>query len=276
MSNRHRARCRAGPVLACIVTLTRLAGASTPLDTSAASHIVSASWCDSTEISDSLTPGGHRIPISVCSVMPAESTSLQHALTSVTSALTLYGRLTGVPYPWPYYHMRIEPARLRRESGGEATGKGEMVFRGPWPDVQTEQDRPDATAKILVHELAHQWFGVYVDCLDGSGWLAEGFADFMTGQAWGPHTVRARPKNFSSSITPTGVAKGEGTLPVIRPTLGESTRPLACPAFLGRRRRFGGTRWRTTMMCTIAEPWCCGCSSNTWVTPVSGRPCIPI
>jgi aminopeptidase N len=140
-------------------------------------------WCDSTVVA---AAAGERrqIPIVACTMTPADSLAVRRAITAVARALPLYGRLTGVPYPWPRYAMQFQPADGVLGMGGQTTGPGTMRYRGPLPDVRVERDRPDVTAKILVHELAHQWFTEYVQGAGHSGWLFEGFADFMTAQAW--------------------------------------------------------------------------------------------
>lgn len=142
------------------------------------------SWCDSIVVADTVTLGSRTIPVVACSTDPADSTPLRRTLNLVAHALTLYGRLTGVPYPWPRYEMQIQPASASG-MGGEATGPGTMRYEGPLPDARVERDRPDVTAKIFVHELAHQWFALYVTNVGSSGWLSEGFCDFMTAQVWG-------------------------------------------------------------------------------------------
>jgi aminopeptidase N len=139
-------------------------------------------WCDSTVVAP-VVGESRQIPIVACTTTPAESLAVRRAITAVAHALPLYGRLTGVPYPWPRYAMQFHPDH-GIDMGGQTTGPGTMVYLGPLPDARVERDRPDVSAKILVHELAHQWFSEYVHGAGHSGWLYEGFSDFMTAQVW--------------------------------------------------------------------------------------------
>ena len=138
------------------------------------------SWCDSAEALDSLSRG-RRIQLVACSSSPADSIALRRVFPAMTRAVTLYSRLTGVPYPWPRLSMRIIPFP-GANGGGMTLGNGQVLYDLPWPaDLRTERDRPTMSAKIFAHELAHQWRNQRV----GLGWLDEGFPDFLAAQIWG-------------------------------------------------------------------------------------------
>ena len=143
---------------------------------------------DSIVVTDTLTQAGHGIQLVASSVRAADAHALRRALNTVARALTLYGRLTGIPYPWSHYTMQFLP--VGSFSGGGATqGHGLVYYDYPLPDAQTEHDRPGLTTKVLAHELAHQWDRGHGTMADDphrnvSEWLVEGFADFMAGQVW--------------------------------------------------------------------------------------------
>lgn len=139
--------------------------------------------CDSLPVLETRTPSGpasqRRIMAVACSVSPADSLRLRRALGIVAEAMPRYARLTGVPYPNGRYMMRFTPGSDGARTNG---GSGVVSFVLSLPDREAERDRPAATAKILAHELAHQW-GPRAKGPD-AGWLGEGFADFMTAQVW--------------------------------------------------------------------------------------------
>ena len=147
-----------------------------------------AGWGDSTVVTDMLTQDGHRIQLVASSVRAADSLALRRALNTVARTLPLYGRLTGVPYPWAQYTMQFLPFGSFND-GGATQGHGLVYYDYPLPDARTEHDRPGLTTKVLAHELAHQWDSRGSARNDPnrkpSGWLVEGFADFMAGQTWG-------------------------------------------------------------------------------------------
>lgn len=136
-------------------------------------------WCDSTTAPVMPLPGSRPVLIVACGTTPADFATLRQGLTAVAAALPLYGHLTGVPYPWPTYTMKVVSGR--GQGGGSGTARG-AAFDMPFPDARTARDRPAISAKVIVHELAHRW-GSHGGA--GAGWLTEGWSDFMAGQVWG-------------------------------------------------------------------------------------------
>lgn len=138
--------------------------------------------CDSTVL-DPVThanlAGGRRVRVVACSASAGDTLRLRRAVSLVAQAIAVYERLTGVPYPTARYVMYFTPGYEGARTSG---GTGVVSFVLSLPDSTAERDRPAATAKILAHELAHQW-GPRARGTD-VGWLGEGFADFLTAQVW--------------------------------------------------------------------------------------------
>jgi aminopeptidase N len=86
-----------------------------------------------------------------------------------------FAELTGVAYPWAKYDQVTVHDFIF--GGMENTSLSTLTERC----LLDERAALDATADDLVaHELAHQWFGDLVTCLDWSeAWLNEGFATFF-------------------------------------------------------------------------------------------------
>ena len=148
-------------------------------------------WCDSTIVSDSLPPTKHKFTLRACgtSVSAADPATVQHAFAIMRRAFAVYGRLTEIPYRWKDYTMEFHPLGSLSAGGygGATQGHGLVFYDMPLPNPATDGDRPAMTAKILVHELAHQWqyrSGDNTSWNGESGWLGEGFSDFMAGQLW--------------------------------------------------------------------------------------------
>ena len=154
-----------------------------------ASRMLSASrrvvHCDSTRVPPTPASGAHAITVLACdgNATPAGTLARQQAVGIAAQALQLYGRLTGVAYPAARYEMHFLTGAVTGGGGGLAGPHG-ASFDIPLPDAQTAPDRPALLAKILVHEVAHQWRwrGPQI-----GSWLAEGFADFMAGQVARDH-----------------------------------------------------------------------------------------
>ena len=136
--------------------------------------------CDSTIVAPTRAAGAHAITVIACdgNATAAGALARQQAVGLAAHALQVYGQLTGVPYPAPRYEMHFLAGAATGGGGGLAGPHG-AAFDVPLPDAETAPDRPALLAKILVHEVAHQWRwrGPQI-----GSWLAEGFADFMAGQ----------------------------------------------------------------------------------------------
>ncbi|MDA4125157.1 MAG: M1 family aminopeptidase [Thaumarchaeota archaeon] len=98
--------------------------------------------------------------------------------------IQVFNELTGVKYPYSKYDQTTVEDFI---FGGMENFNATTFAMGYYPDAGSEEDfqtyysRPNTNAVNLVaHELAHQWFGDLVTCVDWShGWLNEGFATYM-------------------------------------------------------------------------------------------------
>ncbi len=89
--------------------------------------------------------------------------------------------LTGEPYPWPQYAQVM--ARGFRWGGMENTGA--TLLR----ETTIKKNFPESDG-LIVHELAHQWFGDLITCRHWDHlWLNEGFATYAEA-LWFEHAKR--------------------------------------------------------------------------------------
>ncbi len=101
-----------------------------------------------------------------------------HELFTVTAqAFDAYHRLFGIRYPFGDYHQVFVPEfnAGAMENPGCVTFRDGLLFRS----VVTDGERSER-ARIVVHEMAHQWFGdlVTMQWWDDL-WLNESFADYV-------------------------------------------------------------------------------------------------
>ena len=89
--------------------------------------------------------------------------------------IELFGRVTGVPFPWSRYSQVVVKDFI---FGGMENTTITTLYEHVLFD---ERAALDVTSNDLIaHELAHQWFGDYVTCRDWShAWLNEGFATYF-------------------------------------------------------------------------------------------------
>ncbi len=89
--------------------------------------------------------------------------------------IELFGRLTGVPFPYALYSQVVVSDFV---FGGMENTTATTMYEHVLLD---ERAAIDVTSNDLVaHELAHHWFGDYVTCRDWShAWLNEGFATYF-------------------------------------------------------------------------------------------------
>ena len=113
-------------------------------------------------------------------VYPGDS-ALARPLFGVTpDMMEVYGRLTGVRYPWNKYAQTTVADFIGGMENVSATTLVDWL-----PDRRAYRDRPWYQHVLIPHELAHQWFGDLVTAENWSNyWLNEGFAQFMPGQYW--------------------------------------------------------------------------------------------
>ncbi|MEM6789921.1 MAG: M1 family aminopeptidase [Myxococcota bacterium] len=115
-------------------------------------------------------------------VPPGREAEGARSFRNTPTMIELFGRLTGVAYPWTKYHQVVVHDFIF--GGMENTGATTMYEHV----LLSERAERDITSDDLIaHELAHQWFGDLVTCRDWShGWLNEGFATYFE-HVWREH-----------------------------------------------------------------------------------------
>ncbi|HMJ15222.1 MAG TPA: M1 family aminopeptidase, partial [Polyangiaceae bacterium] len=99
----------------------------------------------------------------------------QRSLGETPRMIELFGRLTGVPYPWSSYAQVVVSDFI---FGGMENTSATTLYEYVLLDERAALDV--SSNDLVAHELAHQWFGDYVTCRDWShAWLNEGFATFF-------------------------------------------------------------------------------------------------
>ena len=108
-------------------------------------------------------------------VPPGRAEEGQRAFGETPRMIELFGRLTGVPYPYSRYSQVVVKDFV---FGGMENTTATTMYEHVLLD---ERAALDVTSNDLVaHELAHHWFGDFVTCRDWShAWLNEGFATYF-------------------------------------------------------------------------------------------------
>ena len=98
--------------------------------------------------------------------------------------IELFGKLTGVPYPWNKYAQIVVTDFI---FGGMENTTATTMYEHILLDAKATVDI--TSDDIIAHELAHQWFGDFVTCREWyEGWLNEGFATFFE-HVWREHDL---------------------------------------------------------------------------------------
>ncbi|MBX3469127.1 MAG: HEAT repeat domain-containing protein [Planctomycetes bacterium] len=119
------------------------------------------------------TPDGRVVPLRL--LVPPRLAPLAGRTFAPTRAMMDHlSAWTGVPFPWPRYdQVVVEEFTF---GGMENTTQTTLTAR-TLHDASVAEDF--TSDHLVVHELAHQWFGDLVTCRDWShAWLNEGFATF--------------------------------------------------------------------------------------------------
>jgi aminopeptidase N len=114
-------------------------------------------------------------------VYPEDSARARPLFGVTPDMMEVYGKLTGVPYPWSKYAQVTVADFIGGMENVSATTLVDWL-----PDARAYRDRPWYRQSLIPHELAHQWFGDLVTAENWANyWLNEGMAEFMPGQYWG-------------------------------------------------------------------------------------------
>ncbi len=111
-------------------------------------------------------------------VFPRQKALAYEAFKKTSSSMNFFSKITGCNFPYPKYaQCAVSYAPFGASENVTATTITDEVLQDP---VWAMDYRPTAD-NIVVHELAHHWFGNYLTCKDWShAWLNEGFATYFT------------------------------------------------------------------------------------------------
>lgn len=115
---------------------------------------------------------------------PGREVDARRTFARTPEMVQVLGELFGVKYPWNKYAQVVVSDFI---FGGMENTTATTLYEHVLLD---ERAALDVTSDdLVVHELAHQWFGDYVTCRDWSeGWLNEGFATYLE-HAWREHRL---------------------------------------------------------------------------------------
>jgi aminopeptidase N len=122
-----------------------------------------------------------------------QDSALARRLFGVTpDMISVYSRLTGIPYPWARYAQTTVADFFGGMENVSATTLVDWL-----PDTRAYVDRPWYQHILIPHELAHQWFGDLVTTANWANfWLNEGFAEFLPGQYWATRQGRQAGEDY--------------------------------------------------------------------------------
>ncbi|UUO04863.1 M1 family metallopeptidase [Blastopirellula sp. J2-11] len=107
---------------------------------------------------------------------PSWKEHAENSFADTADIMDFYQKEIGVPYPWPKYDQVTIADFL---AGGMENTTITTLTDGTIYADETENVK--TSHGLDAHELAHQWFGDYVTCVDWSHlWLNEGFATYYT------------------------------------------------------------------------------------------------
>jgi aminopeptidase 2 len=120
-----------------------------------------------------------RVPVRVCALPDKNIEHGRLALELTPRTLQVFEKIFEEPYPLPKMDLIAVPG-----APGAMENWGLIVFMESILLVDKEETSAEAyrwAGSVLVHELAHQWFGnlVTMDFWEGL-WLKEAFADWAT------------------------------------------------------------------------------------------------
>ncbi|TNF34152.1 MAG: M1 family peptidase, partial [Deltaproteobacteria bacterium] len=107
-------------------------------------------------------------------VLPWQRAQAAERLASTFAALDFFADVLGLAFPWDKY---AQVAVSDYPYGGMENTSATLLTADALHGADAEPS--DDLAELVVHELAHQWFGDLVTCRSwGHAWLNEGFASY--------------------------------------------------------------------------------------------------
>ncbi|MDH7515563.1 MAG: M1 family aminopeptidase [Bacteroidota bacterium] len=123
------------------------------------------------------------IPLLSYSYPTDDTADARRAYEATPRMMAFFSDYFGIPYPWPKYAQ--VPVAHFFFGGMENTSATVLSDARAVPDARRAKD--DTPEALIAHELAHQWWGDLLTCIDwGEGWLNEGFATYFQ-QCWTQH-----------------------------------------------------------------------------------------
>eukprot|EP00004_Rigifila_ramosa_P019887 TRINITY_DN511_c0_g1_i1.p1 TRINITY_DN511_c0_g1~~TRINITY_DN511_c0_g1_i1.p1 ORF type:complete len:976 (+),score=263.02 TRINITY_DN511_c0_g1_i1:9-2936(+) len=162
-----------------------------------------------------------KIPLGIyCRKSLSDKIDVEEIFEITQQGLEWYGNFFDFEYPWGKYDQIFVPEfnMGAMENTGCIVHNDSYIFRDP-PTFKQRINRAD----VILHEMAHMWFGNLVTMKWWSGlWLNESFATYMAALATSECTKFAGPaawQNFNSGMKQW--AYGEDQL--------STTHPIDCP-----------------------------------------------
>jgi len=129
-----------------------------------------------------VTPGGQVIPLGLaCRASLREYLDVADILDTTAKGLDYYTELFRTPYPFDKYDQVFVPEYSvgATENAGCVVFTDQLLFRSQVTDTYYE-----LRASVILHEMAHMWFGDYVTMRWWDDlWLNESFAEFCAALA---------------------------------------------------------------------------------------------
>ncbi len=133
-----------------------------------------------------VTAAGADVPVRYLAPQGTDRAVMERVFGKTPAMISFLSERYGVPYPWPRYDQVVVHDFIF--GGMENAGATTLT------DLVLTDDRAALDwngEDLVVHELAHQWFGDLVTCQDWSqGWLNEGWATYSE-HLWKRHDLGA-------------------------------------------------------------------------------------
>lgn len=121
----------------------------------------------------------HDVPLQYYA-LPVDAASSTPTYKDTKNMMSFLETETGVPYPWDKYgQVAVQDFTMVGMENTSLTTLTDTMLCSPVTETIQPAIGPYTSEELLLHELAHQWFGDLVTCRDWShAWLNEGFATY--------------------------------------------------------------------------------------------------